>query len=76
MVSEKEKREQALKVINTIHNCIEDAGEEGIPSGHLYAMLMGFGMTLDSYNAVISYLKKAGKITDSGHLLKVIKKED
>lgn len=50
---------------------ITAAGEDGIPSGHIYAALMGQGITLNSHNAIIGALVKTGKITNTNHLLRV-----
>lgn len=40
----------------------------GIPSGHLYAQLMG-KMTLDQYNDIIGLLKDSALVSESGHYL-------
>lgn len=58
-------------VAAAILEAITAAGDRGIPSGHLYAMLMD-KMDLDSYNKFIEALAKHGKITNEGHLLKVV----
>jgi len=47
---------------------IREAGPNGIPSGHLYAALMGH-LSLDSYQALIGMLKTAGKVKESYHVL-------
>lgn len=54
-----------------ILEAITAAGARGIPSGHLYAMLIN-RMNLDSYNKFIDALVKHGKITNHGHLLKAV----
>jgi hypothetical protein len=64
----KEKKEIALAVISLIHDCIRDAGEQGIPSGHLYSMLIE-KISLDTYQGVISVLLKAGKVRESNFIL-------
>jgi len=56
-------------VLDALHEVIAEFGDKGIPSGHLYAMLMG-NMSLDDYNTVIGLMIKAGGITNVGHLLK------
>lgn len=61
-----------IAVIEAVYEAIAAAGAEGIPSGHLYAALMGV-MNLDTYNGIISGLKSNGKITDNGYLLKSTK---
>lgn len=45
---------------------IEALGE--VPSGHLYARMMGH-MDLETYQAVITQLKRAGLVAESNHLL-------
>ncbi len=40
-----------------------------IPSGHLYAALLGTGMSLDTYLEIIAALQRAGKIKVSNHLI-------
>lgn len=64
----KKKEDVALAIISLIHDCIKDAGEQGIPSGHLYSMLMG-RLSLDTYQGILSVLLKAGKIKESNHVL-------
>lgn len=43
-------------------------GKEGMPSGHLYAALMG-RMTLDHYNDILSILKGCSLVSESGYFL-------
>ena len=61
----------ATKIISAVGSAIRELGE--IPSGHLYASLIGT-MTFDQYNRVIGILKKAGLITEKNHLLKWVAK--
>lgn len=72
-MSEK-KRKVLLTAAIVIYDAIAEAGNQGIPSGHLYAMLAGI-MSLDVYQAFIDVLKKTGKIKESGYVLSVIKEE-
>jgi len=60
-------RKAAIILLQTVAECIKEAGE--IPSGHLYAMLMGF-IDLDTYNLVIESLQRAKLITVDKHLIK------
>lgn len=64
-------REAVQLLIGAIDDAIKEAGNSGIPSGHLYTMLCGLipSMSLDSYEKIISILEQAGKIRVSGHLL-------
>lgn len=57
------------EVLDALHAAIKDSGPNGIPSGHLYAMVMGH-LDLDTYNKFIQALKDAGKITESGFVLR------
>lgn len=63
-----EQRAAAMRIIIAMGEMIQDAGE--IPSGHLYAMLMPTGMSLESYNRVISALVKCKVVTQENYLLK------
>jgi len=78
MSEEKEitNKERALDIIASVLLAIREAGEEGIPSGYLYATLMQVGIDLDAYNSIIGYLKKLGMIRESFHLLYAIRKEE
>uniref|UniRef100_A0A6H1ZBW0 Uncharacterized protein n=2 Tax=viral metagenome TaxID=1070528 RepID=A0A6H1ZBW0_9ZZZZ len=67
-----EKSMIRAKLVDLINDCIEIAGDHGIPSGHLYAMLMG-SMDLETYNSIIDDLKVAGTVTESNYLLKSVK---
>ena len=42
---------------------------EGVPSGHLYAMLMSYGVDLETYELFIGSLVASGKIRKSNDLL-------
>lgn len=60
-------------VIDLIHDCIKDAGEQGISSGHLYSMLMG-RLSLDTYTTILLILKGSGKVRESNNILTSILK--
>ena len=66
------QKQAILAVLDILMEAISTAGERGIPSGHLYAILMG-KMTLSQYQSLIGILVKSGKVKDSGHLLTAIK---
>lgn len=61
-------KELTRTVIDLIYECIKEAGEEGIPSGSLYSLVMGM-LPLDIYSAVISVLKRERKIKESNYIL-------
>jgi hypothetical protein len=56
-----------IQVIFAVRDAIKELKE--VPSGHLYASLMS-KMSLESYMQIIDLLKKSGKVTESGNLLK------
>lgn len=70
MTTEQQRR-AVQEIAFAIFDSIKAAGAQGIPSGHLYAALMG-KMTLDQYNMFIGALTKNGYITNTGHLLKAV----
>lgn len=73
---EEEQLTVAKIALETMLEAIAAAGEEGIPSGHLYAMLMPYGMKLDTYQTLLGMLKKAGRVKEINHVLTVVKKDN
>jgi len=68
------KQNKALIVIELISDCVKEAGQQGIPSGHLYAALMTYwpSLSIDIYQKLIDILVKTNKITNKNHLLVAI----
>jgi hypothetical protein len=58
-----------LTLIQLIADSIQEAGPSGIPSGHLYAMMM-HKVTLETYNYAIGILKESGAVTEQFHQLR------
>jgi hypothetical protein len=56
----------AVQVVVAIGETIKELGS--VPSGHLYAQLMG-RMSLDTYNKIIGVLVKTGAVKEEGYLL-------
>lgn len=56
----------ALAIVLAVGEAIKDLGS--VPSGHLYAQLMG-RMSLETYNKVIALLVKTGAVKNENHLL-------
>lgn len=56
----------ALAIVLAVGEAIKDLGS--VPSGHLYAQLMG-RMSLETYNKVIGILVKTGAVKNENHLL-------
>jgi hypothetical protein len=69
MATTKEQVGAAITAIKAIADAIRELGE--VPSGHLYAQLMG-KMSLADYTKVIDILKGATLVSESGNLLKWI----
>jgi hypothetical protein len=70
MAVTKSQKETLRKVVAIIRDAVQEAGERGIPSGHLYAMVMG-SMSLNVYQSIIAGMVDVGLITNKGHLLKI-----
>lgn len=70
--------ESVRKAVAAVADIIEDAAREsspmGIPSGHLYAALMGTGMSLASYQTIIELMVAEGRIIASGDTIKAAPK--
>jgi len=61
--------ERVKPVLDAIQDIVSAAGSQGIPSGHLYAMLMGY-MDLQTYQSVIALMVRAGGVTLQNHVLR------
>ena len=57
------------KLAGLILATLTDAGNQGMPSGHLYSVLMQY-VSLNDYQSVIGALKSAGYLTNEYHLLR------
>lgn len=55
-----------ILIVKAVADAIKELGE--VPSGHLYARLQGT-LSLNTYNRVIDFLKKAKLITVQNHLI-------
>jgi hypothetical protein len=58
--------EATIGVIKAVADVIRELGE--IPSGHLYARLMG-SLNIDQYNTIIGVLKKCQLVKEERYLL-------
>jgi hypothetical protein len=63
----KEQVAAALMATAAIGEAIRDLGS--VPSGELYARLMD-RLSLESYQAAIGVLKRAGLVEEKGHVLR------
>lgn len=57
-----------LGIMDALDEVIVAAGPQGLPSGELYAHVMG-RLSLQNYEWCIDLLVKAGRITRKNHLL-------
>ena len=69
-MNEEQKKQIAagIRVVAALAETIRELGET--PSGHLYAHMMAFGMTLENYNEAIAMLKRAKLVEETNHLLR------
>ena len=57
-----------LRFIKIVADAIQEAGSHGIPSGHLYAVMM-HKIDLRTYTYAIDILKESGVVTEQFHRL-------
>ena len=70
MTYTQEQTNAALLLVRSMADAVKEAGPEGIPSGHLYAMMTGYGCGLSAYAGALKILKGAGVVAESaGNLL-------
>lgn len=60
------QEQAAMKIVIAVGEAIKELGS--VPSGHLYAHMMGH-MSLETYNKVIALLVKTGAVKEENHLL-------
>lgn len=61
--------EAIRRIAAAIVETVKETGEQGAPSGIVYAALMSQGCTLDQYQSFISALVRTGKLRQEGDLL-------
>jgi len=70
----RDQLESAFQALKALAEIIRHAGE--VPSGELYARLMG-KVTLEDYTRLVETLKRTGLVTETpGHLLRWVGPED
>lgn len=66
----KEQIKSCLTLFQAVADVIREAGPDGVPSGHLYALvIMPLGGGLDTHEKIISLLKHCELVKESNHLL-------
>jgi hypothetical protein len=53
---------------------VAEIGEIGLPSGYLYAHLMGQGVSLDEHETIVGAMVKMKWATKTGHVLRATEK--
>jgi hypothetical protein len=70
----RDQLESAFQALKALAEIIRHAGE--VPSGELYARLMG-KVTLDDYTRLVGTLKRTGLVTETpGHLLRWVEPQN
>lgn len=68
--------QQAVRAIQALAAIIEEtareAGPLGAPSGVVYMALNGVGVSLDTYQALLAALGRAGRIQVRGDLVRAV----
>lgn len=58
---------KALQIIQLVADVIKEV--KHIPSGHLYAQMMPYKITVGAYNGIINILKQSGLVVEKNHEL-------
>jgi len=58
-----------LVFADTLVGLLRDLAPDGLPSGEVYAHVMGHGIDLDDYLAVVDTLKDMGLVKEEGYFL-------
>lgn len=61
----------ALALVRAMGDVIRAAGDEGVPSGNMYAHLCG-KMTLEQFDAIVNTLIRAKMVEKKNHVLRWI----
>ena len=68
-LSRAEQFRAAVMLCEAFLEAIKTAGPNGIPEGTLYAMVMGQGVSLGTFERIVGILIEAGKVSKRGHVL-------
>ena len=65
---DQKKAAAAIEILKALASTIHESGPQGVPSGHLYASIMGT-LDLQAYQRAIDILVRQGLVRESGHVL-------
>lgn len=68
-MTSKEQVVAVVELITAVGDIIREAGPAGLPSGHLYAMLMAKGISYNGYQQMIGAMQSAGVVKQSNNVL-------
>lgn len=51
-----------LAIMSSVIEAVKEAGPMGAPAGPMYAGMMGFGISLDNFNAMMGALVSLGRL--------------
>lgn len=54
---------------SAIIETVQEAGAQGAPEGPMYAAFMSYGIDLNTFNQLVDYCVRSGKIRRSGNVL-------
>lgn len=60
---------KAVELIRLAYGAVAEKGKDGMPSGHLYALMMPAFEDLDAYERMIGLMTRTGLISKRGNLL-------
>ena len=69
LLSTAEAFKRIKPVLDAVHSVIAAEGARGVPSGHLYASVMGC-MSFDTYQAMIRVMLRTGAVTLENNVLR------
>lgn len=66
-MTDTQKKYEALKAVaDAIIDTVRAAGPQGVPAGHMYAVFMNIGWSLEQFEQIMSGLVLAGKLRKDG----------
>lgn len=72
----KTQQDKIRAICNVIIETVTEAGDQGVPSGHIYMALNMAGMNLDTYYQFIEALVKLKKLKQKGDLLYAVPQKE